>query len=61
MRRFLIFLLLLSTQAPAQEAEPLQCTDIDTYSQLDFWVGEWDVYSGEVRQLIEVSDRKSVV
>ena len=47
MRKLPMILLLLSMQAIAEDAEPAKCTDIGTYSQLDFWVGEWDVYSGD--------------
>lgn len=35
----------LSTLAPASNATPPRCSEIDSYHDLDFWVGEWDVYS----------------
>ena len=46
MRRFLIPLLAISATAIAQETPPA-CTDTEEYGRLDFWVGEWDVYTGD--------------
>ena len=45
MRTLLIFLTLFAAQAVAQaEGEP-SCAETAAYNQLDFWIGEWDVYS----------------
>ena len=33
------------TYALAQESELRKCADVSVYSLLDFWVGQWDVYS----------------
>jgi hypothetical protein len=35
--------------APAQDAPPPACGDSARYQELDFWVGEWDVYVGDRR------------
>jgi hypothetical protein len=45
MSRILFLIFFVSAGAMAQE--PLRCDDDDKYSQLDFWVGEWDVWSGD--------------
>lgn len=39
-------LLLLPLASLAQDEAPPSCNDADLYHQLDFWVGEWDVYVG---------------
>ncbi len=31
----------------AQPAPPPACSEVEEYRQLDFWVGEWDVFSGD--------------
>jgi hypothetical protein len=45
--RAIILLLFWSSFAVAQEPEIRKCVDVPVYGMLDFWVGEWDVYSGE--------------
>ncbi len=40
-------LLLCSSIAVAQDPEIKRCSALSDYSLLDFWVGEWNVYSGE--------------
>lgn len=49
MSRILTPLLLsfCASGALAQGQDPLLCADVPTYALLDFWVGEWDVYSGD--------------
>jgi hypothetical protein len=31
----------------AQPAPPPACSEVEAYQELDFWVGEWDVFSGD--------------
>jgi len=38
---------LLVCNVSAQEIEAPRCEDAALYHQLDFWVGEWDVYVGK--------------
>lgn len=40
-----LWLLVLGLAAPALASEPATCEDSATYHRLDFWVGEWDVFS----------------
>lgn len=32
---------------PTQQAPPPACSEVDAYQQLDFWVGEWEVFVGD--------------
>jgi len=45
--RIFVSLLFCCSTAAAQDQTPKLCADMPVYSLLDFWVGEWDVYSGE--------------
>jgi len=47
MRTFPICLLLATLPAFAADDSPPACADVATYGALDFWVGDWDVYSGD--------------
>ena len=47
MRIFLIIFTLLGAEAFAGGEGSASCADIEVYTELDFWIGEWDVYSGE--------------
>ena len=35
------------SMAFAEEESPERCADLAAYGLLDFWIGEWDVYSGD--------------
>lgn len=38
----------IGTAAPAQQRDrPPGCTEVDGFSKLDFWVGEWEVFVGD--------------
>lgn len=45
MRRLPWLLLLIAMHALADDDAPPQCSELDSYHTLDFWVGEWDVYA----------------
>ena len=45
-RRLCLLVLLMPALAAAQDEPPPACDDEDIYHQLDFWVGEWNVYVG---------------
>lgn len=49
MRRILTLFILsmYAPGSPAQNQELLLCADVPVYSLLDFWVGNWDVFSGD--------------
>ena len=42
-----VLLLVCCSNAVAETATPERCADIPVYNLLDFWVGEWAVYSGD--------------
>lgn len=44
--RITFLMLLCGSIAVAENAVPEKCTNMPVYSLLDFWVGEWVVYSG---------------
>jgi hypothetical protein len=51
-KKSLAAVLMLSTFSPiamAEQPEMAACADDPAYSLLDFWVGEWNVYSGDVK------------
>ena len=45
--RLVLFVALLPILAAAQDAGPTRCDDTPLYRELDFWIGEWDVYVGD--------------
>jgi len=47
MRTFPILALLAALPAFAADDGPPGCSDVAVYDLLDFWVGDWDVYSGD--------------
>ena len=47
MRKLPMILMLVSLQAVGQGTDPAKCADLEVYGQLDFWLGEWNVYAGE--------------
>ncbi len=47
MRKFLIIIALLAAQAIAEDGGGISCAEIEAYDQLDFWIGEWNVYSDD--------------
>jgi hypothetical protein len=47
--RILITLYFFSPLAAAQAPDLTRCTDLPVYSLLDFWVGEWEVFSDDAK------------
>ena len=49
MSRILVVFLLAAAAAAAQHSEnpPPSCADLPLYTALDFWLGNWNVYSGD--------------
>ncbi len=45
--QYTVLLLFCFSIAVAEDAAPERCTEMRIYSLLDFWVGDWIVYSGE--------------
>jgi len=45
--RFHLVLMILSCTALAGAQTPERCSDSNLFGQLDFWIGEWNVYVGE--------------
>ncbi len=37
----------ISSTTNAYDDEPLSCSELDAYHQLDFWVGNWEVVDVE--------------
>jgi hypothetical protein len=49
MRSFFLLTILIAANALGQDSDqqPARCSELEYYKLLDFWLGEWDVYSGE--------------
>lgn len=43
----IVFALLSTLVSAAQQSPPPACADVPDYQELDFWVGEWDVFVGD--------------
>ena len=51
MRNVTLLLVIVAYAFPAfgQDEPPPRCSESERYSDLDFWVGEWDVFVGDTR------------
>ena len=47
MRRIALLLSVIAYSVNAQVIEPQSCVHDELYGKLDFWLGDWDVYSGD--------------
>ena len=49
MKNWLLLAFAIASPVVAEEEAPKDCVDLDYYTLLDFWLGDWVVYAGDER------------